>query len=159
MSYLGTFGLEFEKAIISTLEFFKNESLTHTVNFCIGSAFSKGPWSGFSKGPGPGPRPLYKVCHVESIQEAAKLSTDKQYKYRNLLKAYQIALTIPVLVVSSELYFSKLKIAKNYLRSAMDEEKLDALIIGTCSTDVLDNLDLEKLANAWSLLKTRRIKI
>ena len=151
MSYLGTFGLEFEKAIISTLDFFKNESLTHTVNFCIGSAFSKGP--------GLGPRPLYKVCHAEIIQEAAKLSTDKQYKYRNLLKAHQIALTIPVLVVSSELYFSKLKIAKNYLRSAMDEEKLDALIIGTCSTDVLDNLDLEKLANAWSLLKTKRIKI
>ena len=129
------------------------------MNFGIESAFSKGPWSSFSKGPGPVPRPLYKVCHVESIQEAAKLSTDKQYKYRNLLKAYKIALTIPVLVASSELSFSKLKIAKNYLRSAMDEEKLDALIIGTCSSDVLDNLDLEKLANPWLLLKTRRIKI
>ena len=129
------------------------------MNFGIESAFSKGPSSGFSKGPGPGPRPLYKVCHVESIQEAAKLSTDKQYKYRNLMKAYKIALTIPVLVASSELSFSKLKIAKNYLRSPMDAEKLDALIIGTCSSDVLDNLDLEKLANPWLLLKTRRIKI
>ena len=46
MRYLCTFGLEFEKAIaiseISTLEFLKNESLTHTVSFVIGSAFSKG---------------------------------------------------------------------------------------------------------------------
>ena len=45
MPYLGTFGLEFAKAIviseISTLEFLKNESLTHTVNFGIGSAFLK----------------------------------------------------------------------------------------------------------------------
>ena len=45
MSYLGTFGLEFAKAIVisemSTLEFLKNESLTHTVNFGIGSAFLK----------------------------------------------------------------------------------------------------------------------
>ena len=38
---------------ISTLKFIKNESLTHTVNFGIGSAFSKGPT--------PGRGPLYKV--------------------------------------------------------------------------------------------------
>ena len=54
----GIFGLEFEKAIvisaISTLEFLKNESLTHAVNFGIGSAFSKGLPSGFSQGLGPG---------------------------------------------------------------------------------------------------------
>ena len=47
MPYLGTFGLEFDKAIviseISTLKCLKNESLTHTVNFGIGSAFSKSP--------------------------------------------------------------------------------------------------------------------
>ena len=47
MPYLGTFGLEFEKAIvmseISTLKCLKYESLTHTVNFGLGSAFSKSP--------------------------------------------------------------------------------------------------------------------
>ena len=61
---LGIFGLEFQKSIvifeISALEFVKNESLTYTVNFGIGSAFSKGSRSAFSEGPGPGP--LYKVC-------------------------------------------------------------------------------------------------
>ena len=66
MPYLGMFGLEFLKIIvifeISTLKFVKNESLTHTVNFCIGSAFSKGLGSTFSEGPGSGPGPLYKVC-------------------------------------------------------------------------------------------------
>ena len=45
MTYLGSFGIEFRKTIIifeiSTLEFVKNESLTHTVNFAIGSAFLK----------------------------------------------------------------------------------------------------------------------
>ena len=60
MPYLGIFGLEFQKAIvifeISTLKFVISESLTHTVNFSIGSAFSEGP------GPGLGPDPLYKVC-------------------------------------------------------------------------------------------------
>ena len=63
MPYLGIFGLEFLKKIvileISTLKFVKYESLTHIVNFGVGSAFSKGPGSAFSEGPGPGP--LYKV--------------------------------------------------------------------------------------------------
>ena len=35
----------------------------------------------------------------------------------------------------------------------MFEESLDALMIVACSSEVLDNLDLDKLANAWSLLK------
>ena len=47
---------------ISTLKLIKNESLTHTVNLGIGSAFSKGLGSAFSEGPGPGLCPLYKVC-------------------------------------------------------------------------------------------------
>ena len=66
MPYLGILGLEFQKTIvtfeISTLEFAKNGSLTHTINFGIGSNFSKGQGSCFSEGPGPGPGPLYKLC-------------------------------------------------------------------------------------------------
>ena len=40
----------------------ENESLTHTVNFGIGSAFSEGLGSAFSEGPGRGPALPYKVC-------------------------------------------------------------------------------------------------
>ena len=68
MPYLGIFGIEFQKTSvifeISTLEFIKN----HTMNFGIGSAFSKGPGSTFSEGPGPGPGPLYKVCHPTPLK-------------------------------------------------------------------------------------------
>ena len=53
LSYLGIFVLEFGKTIvifeINTLEFLKNEPLSQTVNFCIGSAFSRGPGSDFLK--------------------------------------------------------------------------------------------------------------
>ena len=56
MLQLGTFGLQFEKAVviseISTFKFLKDESFTHTVNFDIGSDFSKGPASSFSEDPG-----------------------------------------------------------------------------------------------------------
>ena len=54
----GYFGARISKKTIvifaiNTLKFVKNESLTHTMNFGIGSAFSKGPRSVFSEGPGP----------------------------------------------------------------------------------------------------------
>ena len=68
MPYFGIFGLEFYKTIVmfevSTLKFFVSESLTHTVNFDIGSAFSKGLGSAFSEGPGLGPGLFYKVCQI-----------------------------------------------------------------------------------------------
>ena len=66
MPYLGTFGLEFKKTIviseITSLEFIKNDSLTHTEYVCIGFAFSKGQGSVFFGVNGPCPGPLYKVC-------------------------------------------------------------------------------------------------
>ena len=66
MPYLGIFGLEFQKTIVifemSTLEFAKNGSLTHTINFSIGPNFSKGPGSCFSEGPCMGPGPLCKYA-------------------------------------------------------------------------------------------------
>ena len=49
---------------ISTLKFVKNESLTPTVKFGIGSTFSKDPGFAFSEGLGPSPGPLCKVCHI-----------------------------------------------------------------------------------------------
>ena len=62
MPDLGILGLEFLKTIvileISTLKLFSEESLTHTVNFGIGSAFSKGPRLAFSEGPSTDPGPL-----------------------------------------------------------------------------------------------------
>ena len=47
---------------ISTLEFFKTEFLAHTLNFGIGSAFSKGAKPNLSEGLVPGFGSLYKVC-------------------------------------------------------------------------------------------------
>ena len=47
---------------IRPLNLSKNASLTYTVNFGIGSSFSKVPGSTFPEDLGPGPDPLYKVC-------------------------------------------------------------------------------------------------
>ena len=56
--------VEFEKPIISTLEFLRNVSLTHTVNFGIKSTFSKGLKTGFAEGVDPGPGLLYKISRI-----------------------------------------------------------------------------------------------
>ena len=48
---------------IGILEFVKIESLTYTVDFGIGSAFSKGPGTAFSEGLGL----LYNVCRLISF--------------------------------------------------------------------------------------------
>ena len=67
MPYLGLFGLTFKETIvifeISTLEFVRYEFLTHTVNFGIGSTFSKGPG------------PLYKV-YRKKVMRYKGLSID-----------------------------------------------------------------------------------
>ena len=52
---------------IGIIEFVKIESLTYTVDFGIGSTFSKGPGPAFSEGPGPGPGLLYNVCRLISF--------------------------------------------------------------------------------------------
>ena len=68
MLYLGIFGLQFKNNIvifeISTFEFVKNEFLTHTMDFGIGSAFSKGPGSAFSQGQGPGLGYFIKYANI-----------------------------------------------------------------------------------------------
>ena len=75
MPYLGIFGLEFWKTIgifeISTLRFVKSESLTHTVNFGIGSAFSEGP--------GPSSRRLIKYAHIKAWNDISKLLLRSTY--------------------------------------------------------------------------------
>ena len=65
MPYLGIFRLEFWKTIVifetSTRKFVKMRFLTHTVNFCIGSAFSKGPG------------PLFVKVRVRFVKHAASI--------------------------------------------------------------------------------------
>jgi hypothetical protein len=96
---------------------------------------------------------------AKNLKEAAKCVLGKQQFYPNLTKAYQLALTIPVSVASNERSFSKLKLVKNYLRSTMKENRLDDLMILSSSVDILDELVLDKVANSWSLYKSRMIKI
>ena len=96
---------------------------------------------------------------AKNLREAARLHKDKLLFYPNLAKAYQLALTIPISVASNERSFSKLRLVKNYLQSTMKEDRLDALMILASSPDILDNLEIDNVANSWSNLKARRVKL
>ena len=80
LPYFSLFGLEFLKTIvifeISTFEFITNEIWTHAGNFCIGSAFAKGPRSTFPEGPALVPGSLYReyLLKVTNISESITLS-------------------------------------------------------------------------------------
>ena len=70
MPYVSIFRRECWETIVifevSILEFVKSKFLADTVNFEIGSTFSKSPGSTVPQGLGPGPGLLYKVCHLIS---------------------------------------------------------------------------------------------
>ena len=97
---------------------------------------------------------------AKNLREAARLLKHKLLFYPNLAKAYQLALTIPISVASNECSFSKLRLVKSYIRSTMKEDRLDvALMILASSPDILDNLEIDNVANSWSSLKARRVKL
>ena len=75
---------------------------------------------------------------AKNLREDARLLKDKLLFHPNLMKAYQLALTIPILVASNERSFSKLRLVKSYLRSTMKEDHLDTLTILASSPDILD---------------------
>jgi hypothetical protein len=47
--------------------------------------------------------------------------------YPNVSIAYRILFTVPIMVASAKMSFSKLKLLKNYLRSTMSQERLNGL--------------------------------
>ena len=100
----------------------------------------------------------FKKSDAKNLLEATKYLFGYQRFYPCLAKAYRLALTIPVSVASNERSFSRLRLVKN-LRSTMKENRLDELMILSTANNILDNLDLDNLADSWSICKIMKIKI
>jgi hypothetical protein len=79
--------------------------------------------------------------------------------YPNAKKVYKFLLTLPVTVATNERSFSKLKLLKNTLRSTLNNDKMEWLILCSIEKDLLQNIDLSIFAEDWSRLKNRRIKV
>lgn len=76
--------------------------------------------------------------------------------FPNVLIAYRILLTVPVIVASVERSFSKLKLLKSYLRSTMSQERLNGLAILSIEKEMLENLEFESIIEDFASQNARR---
>jgi hypothetical protein len=76
--------------------------------------------------------------------------------YPNISIAYQILFTVPVTVASAERSFSKLKLLRNYLRSAMSQQRLNGLAILCIEKKLLDQINIDAIINDFASRNARR---
>ncbi|XP_047326812.1 uncharacterized protein LOC124930522 [Impatiens glandulifera] len=77
--------------------------------------------------------------------------------YPNFYIAYQVLLTIPVTIASTEMSFSKLKLIKTYLRSTMSQERLNELAMLSIEKKIIEKVDYANLINALASKNVRRV--
>ena len=76
--------------------------------------------------------------------------------YPNISIAYRILFTMHVTVASAERSFSKLKLLKNYLRSAMSQERLNGLATLCIEKKLLDEIDTNSIIDDFASRNVRR---
>ena len=76
--------------------------------------------------------------------------------FPNVVNAYRVLLTIPVIVASAQRNFSKLKLLKTYMRSTMSQERLNGLALISIESDVLESIDYQELIESFASKNARR---
>jgi hypothetical protein len=64
-------------------------------------------------------------------------------------------LTMPVIMVSAERSFSKLKLLKNYLRSNMSQGRLNDFVVWNINRKVLESIDLDTILNDFASINAQ----
>ena len=85
------------------------------------------------------------------------MTNDLINTFPNLCVALRIFLTMPVTVAHGERSFSKLKIIKNYLRSAMSQNRLTNLAMISIEKDICEALDMTDLIKEFAIKKARKV--
>ena len=76
--------------------------------------------------------------------------------YPNISIAYRILFTVPVTVALAERTFSKMKLLRNYLRSAMSQERLNGLAILCIEKKLLDEININTMVTDFASKNVRR---
>ena len=92
-----------------------------------------------------------------SLYDTAKFSSKLKSAFPLTNNAYRLLLTAPVTVAKDERSFSRLKLIKTYLRTTMNNNCLEALLLLSCEKDLTDSVNISKVAKLWVQLKSRRI--
>jgi len=97
--------------------------------------------------------------NLKSLAEAAIFSEEMKGTFPLTNRAYRLLLTAPVTVAKDERVFSRLKLIKTHLRTTMTKKRLVALMMLSCEKDLTDNANLDKIAESWAVLKSRKVRL
>ncbi|XP_065642806.1 52 kDa repressor of the inhibitor of the protein kinase-like [Hydra vulgaris] len=82
---------------------------------------------------------------------------DRSTAFPNLFIALKVLMTIPVTVASVERSFSKLKLIKTYLRSVINQERLNNLALISIESPISREINYEKILKDFASKKARKI--
>ncbi len=103
---------------------------------------------------------LFDNCNeVNSMKEISKICFDLKVVIPLAYRVCQFLLTAGYVTASNERTFSSLKFIKNLLRSRMNDDRLEYLIILFSENDFTDALNFDSCVQKWQLLKNRRINL
>lgn len=86
------------------------------------------------------------------------LETGLEDSFLDIITVCRLFLTLPITVATAERSFSKLKLIKNYLRSAMGQERLSGISILNIEQERKDLINIKELVHEFSRKKARRVK-
>jgi hypothetical protein len=96
-----------------------------------------------------GKKLFQELRHLKTILPRDILDLIRSYwkdgGFQMVWVAYQILLTIPIIVASAERSFSKLKLIKIYLQTIMSHERLSGLTMVSIENKYLDKLKYDDL--------------
>ena len=118
-------------------------------------------------GTGPGPGPL--LCEeVEALKKSAEirkpvklfefLARNNRYPFfHNLFIALRMYITIPVTLASGKRSYSMLRLIKTYLRSSIQQERLNSLKIMSIESKISRGLNMDKILKHFVDVEARKI--
>lgn len=104
-------------------------------------------------------RPAYrKKCYCFECILKYISADERSYKYENIYKIYKYFTILPSTQVKCERDFSKMKIIKSRLRSSLNDETLENLLIISVENKMFENINLNDLIDDI-VLKSERISL
>ena len=79
--------------------------------------------------------------------------------FHDLRLLYKIAMTIPITTATVERGFSKLLYIKNKLRSTMQQERLEALMLASVEKDIMLKISVDDLVSKFASFSERRLSL
>jgi hypothetical protein len=104
-------------------------------------------------------RDLLVPQKIKSIKELTLYVINNKLctTFFDILSAFIIYLTLPVIVVSAEGSFSKLKLIKNYLRNSMGQDRLSNIVVLNIERGVAAKIKLDDVIDTFANCKTRKV--